>query len=144
MARGNPGKKKINKNEPVPKANKIEPPEYVSGKALEKWNEIVPGLMESGVVTNADVETLGRYCAMYEQWLKYLDQCRKGLDVLVIRDDNGKVKYMQQSPAATMQMKLAASMLRIEQEFGLTPSARTGISATDAKPDNDFEKWRAS
>jgi hypothetical protein len=49
------------------------------------------------------------------------------LDVLVIRDKDGKVKYMQSTPAATMFVKLAHSMLRIEQEYGLTPSARAGM-----------------
>ena len=70
---------------------------------------------------------------MWEQWCKYLEQCRRGLDVLVLKDDNGKVKYMQTSPAASQLNKLAQSMLRIEQEFGMTPSARTGIDATDKK-----------
>jgi phage terminase small subunit len=34
---------------------------------------------------------------------------------------------MQSTPAATMFVKLAQSMLRIEQEYGLTPSARAGM-----------------
>ena len=90
-------------------------------------------------MTNADIDTIARYCTMYEQFVKYLDQVRRGLDVLVIRDDSGKVKYMQSTPAATMLTKLAASMLRIEQEFGLTPSARSGISAAQEKPRDDLE-----
>lgn len=143
LARGNPGKRKTNKKEPKPKSDQIEPPEYLSGKSMEKWNEITPALITSGVMTNADVETIGRYCSMWEQWVKYLEQCRRGLDVLVIKDENGKVKYMQSSPAATMQMKLSTALLRIEQEFGLTPSARTGINVNEEKEDNDFEKWQA-
>jgi len=80
---------------------------------------------------------------MHEQFVKYLDQCRRGLDVLVIRDDEGKVKYMQSTPAATMLSKLAASMLRIEQEFGLTPSARSGLSATQGQQQESvIEKFR--
>jgi P27 family predicted phage terminase small subunit len=111
----------------------------VTGVAREKWDNVVPKLLGMGVMTNADVDTIARYCTMHEQFVKYLDQCRRGLDVLVIRDDAGKVKYMQSTPAATMMMKLAASMLRIEQEFGLTPSARTGISASQEKPADDLE-----
>jgi len=137
LAKGNPGKRRINKAEPKPDADGIEPPEYLSGKSLEKWNDITPQLKGMGVMTKADVETIARYCTMWEQWLKYLDQCRRGLDVLVIRDEAGKVKYMQSSPAATMQQKLATSMLRIEQEFGLTPSARTGIVAQKNDQEED-------
>lgn len=111
----------------------------MTGKSLEKWQEVVPKLLGMGVMTNADVDTIARYCTMYEQYVKYLEQVRRGLDVLVIRDDAGKVKYMQSTPAATMMTKLAASMLRIEQEFGLTPSARTGIVAKPPQDNSDLD-----
>ena len=137
MAKGNPGKRPLNKNEPKPAADAIHPPDWVTGKSLDKWNEVVPKLIGMGVMTNADIDTLARYCTMHEQYVKYLDQVRRGLDVLVIRDDSGKVKYMQSTPAATMMTKLAASMLRIEQEFGLTPSARSGIGASNAEKPRD-------
>jgi len=141
MAKGNPGKRPLNKNEPKPVADAVEPPDWVTGKSLEKWQEVVPKLVGMGVMTNADIDTIARYCTMYEQFVKYLEQVRRGLDVLVIRDDKGKVKYMQSTPAATMMTKLAASMLRIEQEFGLTPSARTGIATTQKAPQDDLEAF---
>ena len=139
MAKGNPGKRPLNKSEPKPPSDDITPPDWVTGVARSKWDEVVPKLVGMGVMTNADVDTIARYCTMHEQFVKYLEQVRRGLDVLVIRDEKGKVKYMQSTPAATMLMKLAASMLRIEQEFGLTPSARSGIGATQEKPKDDLE-----
>lgn len=139
MAKGNPGKRPLNKSEPKPPSDDITPPDLVTGVARSKWDEVVPKLIGMGVMTNADVDTIARYCTMHEQYVKYLEQVRRGLDVLVIRDEKGKVKYMQSTPAATMLMKLAASMLRIEQEFGLTPSARSGIGATQEKPRDDLE-----
>jgi P27 family predicted phage terminase small subunit len=111
----------------------------VTGVSLEKWEEVVPKLVGMGVMTNADIDTIARYCTMHEGYVKYLDQVRRGLDVLVIRDDKGKVKYMQITPAATMLSKLAASMLRIEQEFGLTPSARSGLSGTKQQANPELE-----
>jgi P27 family predicted phage terminase small subunit len=101
----------------------------------------VPKLVGMGVMTNADIDTIARYCTMYEQYVKYLDQVRRGLDVLVIRDDAGKVKYMQSTPAATMMTKLAASMLRIEQEFGLTPSARSGLSGKKPQEQDELSAF---
>lgn len=139
IAKGNPGKRRLNQSEPKPAADAIQPPDWVTGKSLEKWQEVVPKLLGMGVMTNADVDTIARYCTMYEQYVKYLEQVRRGLDVLVIRDDAGKVKYMQSTPAATMMTKLAASMLRIEQEFGLTPSARTGIVAKPPQDNSDLD-----
>ena len=139
IAKGNPGKRPLNKSEPKPPSDDITPPEWVTGVARSKWDEVVSKLVGMGVMTNADIDTIARYCTMHEQYVKYLEQVRRGLDVLVIRDEKGKVKYMQSTPAATMMMKLAASMLRIEQEFGLTPSARSGISAAQEKPADDLE-----
>jgi P27 family predicted phage terminase small subunit len=139
IAKGNPGKRPLNESEPKPPSDAILPPDWVTGVSLEKWNDVVPKLTGMGVMTNADIDTIARYCTMHEQFVKYLEQVRRGLDVLVIRDDAGKVKYMQSTPAATMLSKLAASMLRIEQEFGLTPSARSGISASQEKPRDDLE-----
>jgi P27 family predicted phage terminase small subunit len=141
IAKGNPGKRPLNKSEPKPPVDAIAPPDWVIGKSREKWDELVPKLLGMGVMTNADIDTIARYCAMHEQYLKYLDQVRRGLDVLVMRDDAGRVKYMQSTPAATMMTKLAASMLRIEQEFGLTPSARSQISVATPKQQDEFEAF---
>ena len=144
IARGNPGKRPLNRDEPRPPADAVLPPDWVSGVAREKWDEVVPKLLAMGVMTNADVDTIARYCSMHEQYLKYLEQVRRGLDVIVMRDESGRVKYMQSAPAATMLLKLATALLRIEQEFGLTPSARSGIVATHAaKPEDVLSRFRA-
>jgi P27 family predicted phage terminase small subunit len=141
IAKGNPGKRPLNQNEPVPPASAIAPPDWVAGVSREKWDEIVPKLIAMGVMTSADIDTIARYCVMHEHFQKYLAACRRGLDIFVMRDEAGRVKYMQSAPAATMMVKLAASMLRIEQEFGLTPSARSGISAATQKPIDEVTQF---
>jgi len=144
IAKGNPGKRPLNLNEPRPPEGEVLAPDWVTDVARAKWDELVPKLISMGVMTVSDVDTIARYCAMHEQYLKYLDQCRRGLDVLVMRDEAGRIRYMQSTPAATMMVKLAASMLRIEQEFGLTPSARSGIVATQTeKPEDILSRFRA-
>lgn len=141
IAKGNPGKRPLNASEPKPPSDGIVAPDWVSGVALDKWNDIVPKLIDMGVMTNADVDVIARYCVMHEQYLRYLEQIRRGLDVLVIRDDAGKIKYMQSAPAATMLNKLSASMLRIEQEFGLTASARSGLSAGQPQQQDELDQF---
>lgn len=130
LMRGDPSKEGPHANEPVPPAGAVLPPAWVTGQARQKWDAVVPILESMGLITPADVDAIARYCVMYEQWLKYLEQMRRGLDVLVMRDESGKVKYMQSTPAATMFVKLAQSLLRIEQEYGLTPSSRAGLEVT--------------
>lgn len=118
IARGNPGKRKLNRSEPTPPSSGVAPPDYLDGIALARWHEVVPLLLGMGVMTVADVGTLARYCTMHEQYLSFLKEVRETHD----------------SKASSMLMKLAASMLRIEQEFGLTPSSRSGIATQKEAP----------
>ena len=100
---------------------------------------MLPGLIATGVVTNADVETLARYCTMYEAWLQCLRQIRRAGDWFAVYDKSGKMVNAKSTPSALMVVKLAAGLLRIEQEFGMTPSARGNIVANkkQAQPEID-------
>lgn len=141
LLRGDPSKEGTPAGEPEPLPGDLSPPPHVQGIALDKWNEVAPKLAAIGLLTPNDLETLARYCLYFEQFVKYAEQIRRGLDVLVIRDKDGKVKYVQSTPAATMFVKLGQSMLRIEQEFGLTPSARAGMNVNNAPKESRLQKY---
>ena len=130
LLKGNPGHRPINKLEPKPASDSITPPAWLVKTSLKKWNEILPGLIATGVVTNADVETLARYCTMHEQFLFCLKEIRAGRDQIEIKDPKtGEVVNIKSTPAAVNIFKLSAQMLQVEQHFGMTPSARSGIVA---------------
>jgi P27 family predicted phage terminase small subunit len=153
--RGNPGKRSLNGSEPTPEeiAENFPPPSYLSGDGLEKWNSVIPILISMRVMTEADTETIGRYCAIWAEWKKNYEMVKKNGDVLTIweadpNDPTGKkqrVKYMQPTPYATQMKSLATVLLRIEQEFGLTPSSRSQVSIhgrTEDDPLASFVKER--
>lgn len=139
LLKGSPSHHRKNKLEPLPDKDAITPPEYLAGASLAKWNQVLPGLIATGVVTNADVETLARYCTMYEAWLQCLRQIRRAGDWFAVYDKTGKMVNAKSTPSALMVIKLAAGLLRIEQEFGMTPSARGNIVANkkQATPEID-------
>jgi P27 family predicted phage terminase small subunit len=139
LLKGSPSHHRKNKLEPLPDKDAITPPEYLAGASLAKWNQVLPGLIATGVVTNADVETLARYCTMYEAWLQCLRQIRRAGDWFAVYDKSGKMVNAKSTPSALMVVKLAAGLLRIEQEFGMTPSARGNIVANkkQAQPEID-------
>jgi len=127
--RGNPSKDSLNENEPTPDLlEDFAPPAWLEGDALDKWHEIIPILVGMKVMTVADVEIIARYCALWEQWKKNYEQVKAGRDVLVIRDNKGGIKYLQSTPYATQNIKIATLLLRIEQEFGLTASSRSQVT----------------
>ena len=134
------GEKYVNKDEPKVKGE-ISPPNYLKGDALKKWKEVTPVLINSGMMTAADITPFARYCTLFELWLKYQKACKAGHDQFEVFNPDGSLKYAQVSPNATMYAKLGQQLLRLEQEFGMTPSARSGISLPNNNSSDELGKF---
>lgn len=118
-----------------PTGPECPPPEVAaSPHAAAVWGRVVPILKRMRVWTAADRETIGRYCQLHELHARYVAECRAGGDRMVT-----KTGYEALTPAATLLTKLGASLLSIEKEYGLTPSARAHIAAPDPEEDLDGE-----
>ena len=116
-----------NKAEPQPEASNLSPPEWVSEEAKACWAEIAPQLDRMGVLKRIDENALARYCQLWSRWkAAELFIARHG-ETYPIKDGQGNVKYIQQLPQVAIASKLAQQLTRLEQEFGMTPSARTRI-----------------
>ena len=64
------------------------------------------------------------------------------VSVIPIKDDSGKLKYLQQLPQVSIARSLFQVLSRYQQEFGLTPSARTRIQVPlDAGPEDELEAF---
>jgi P27 family predicted phage terminase small subunit len=108
-----------------PAGSDAPPPEVAaSPHAAAVWGRVVPILKRMRVWAAADRETIGRYCQLHELHARYVAECRAGGDRMVT-----KTGYEALTPAATLLTKLGASLLSIEKEYGLTPSARAHIAA---------------
>jgi P27 family predicted phage terminase small subunit len=81
-----------------------------------------------GVLTKIDGNALTRYCQLWSRWKKAELFIQKHGDTYPIKDEAGKIKCLQQFPQVTIAHKLAALLTRLEQEFRLTPSARSRIT----------------
>jgi P27 family predicted phage terminase small subunit len=79
------------------------------------------------VLTVVDGAALEILCETYIRWRDAEDKIRKHGTVFPIRNDDGSVRYLQQSPfvgQANQAAKLLQSLLR---EFGMSPSARASL-----------------
>ena len=140
VLRGNPGKRPLNKNEPLPAADNIHPPKHLKGLPLEKWHEITPTLIAIGVMTNLDVDPIARWCTMYEQALKCSKSVAEGRDQFPVYGENGKIINLKSTPDAINIHKYYAAMLRIEQEYGMTASSRSAIVVKKPKrPEEEID-----
>ena len=134
---------RLNKNEPQPAADNLAAPEWVTGEAAAKFNELAPQLSAMRVLTNVDVDALGRYCVMFVEWKKHLAICQQGGDVLVLKDDHGRLKFASIAPSATLVAKYGMQLLRLGEAFGMTPSSRTQVAAGAVQPSDPLQEWLA-
>ncbi len=126
------------KAEPQPDATRPKCPPWLNQEAKATWKQIVPQLADMGVLTKIDGNALARYCDAWARWRKmaaFMDE--KGEMWASHEPDwvdkqgevqKGKIKYLQQFPQVGIYHKLGQMLTRLEAEFGLTPSARAGIS----------------
>lgn len=138
--RGNPSKETLNTAEPTPDLvpSNFPAPKALDGPAVEVWNDTVPKLAKMRVLTEADVPTLTRYCIETALYLVCYEKVKThGEEYTHLEPDphrtDGRlrIKYTQVTPWATQMHRHHAAMLRIEQEFGMTPSSRSQVSTTN-------------
>ncbi len=120
-------------------------PNWLDKIAKAAWRQLVPQLEAMGVLTLIDANALARYCRLWSRWRQaeaFLDQ--KG-PVYPLKDERGKIKCVMPWPQVAIASKLAQQLTRLEQEFGMTPAARTRIqvSVGDAG-DDEFEAFLRS
>ena len=153
--RGNPSKETLNAAEPTPPLlEDFAAPDFVKDDpfALMKWNYAVPILRRMRVMTEADAESFARYCIIWGDWMRAREKCKSlGREITHFEPDpnrtDGKlrIKWSQPAPWAVDEKAKHKDLLRLEQEFGLTPSSRSQVTIhanADEDPVAAFVKKR--
>jgi P27 family predicted phage terminase small subunit len=150
--KGNPSKGALNEDEPTPELLDADfpPPPTLDGRAVDIWRDMVARLSSMRVMTQADVPVLTRYCIEATLYLACYEKVKiAGEEYTHWEPDpnrsDGKlrIKYTQVAPWATQMHRHHAAMLRIEQEFGMTPSSRSQVSTHGSSPASPLAQWRA-
>jgi P27 family predicted phage terminase small subunit len=132
LLRGNPGQRRIGDVFDPPKPPKpLEPPDFLTGRALEEWHRVAPSLTVMGLLCELDVMPLASYCTACGRWidaetllkeLANLDDKAKGL---LVRGSKGQARA---NPLIQVSREAAADMIRAADEFGFSPAARSRIA----------------
>ena len=109
---------KTRKGEPKPGGDPVCPA-WLTGEAKEIWKRMVPGLKKSGVMAKVDSFAFARYCLYAVLWLKELS-------------NPGRTE-------ATLE-RYANQLYKLEQSFGLQPSARARLDVNAGEEDKKDEK----
>lgn len=133
---GNPGKRKLNTNEPKPAKKAPTCPKWLDEEAKREWRRLSKHLESIGVLTEVDMTAFVGYCQAYARWKEAEEFVSK--HGAIIKTPSG---YWQQVPQVAIAHKYLTLMKTFCQEFGLTPSSRSRISSdgSDDTPDDMME-----
>jgi P27 family predicted phage terminase small subunit len=121
---GNPGKRSLNPNEPMPEAAVPDCPPELGPAAKREWDRLVDDLAKLNLLTSLDRAALAAYCGAYALWADATEQIQKY--GAMIKSPTG---YPVQSPYIAIANRQAEIMMRIASEFGFTPASRSRIAA---------------
>lgn len=93
------------------------PPEWLNGKALEKWHELAPKLTWSP----GELANLAAYCAQFARWWAAEQHLAKSPDnwVVTITNDRGEVKSHGPAPDIKIAEMASKEMQRLGKALRL-------------------------
>jgi P27 family predicted phage terminase small subunit len=131
IARGNPGKRAINHDEPKFPPSELTPPKGLKGRGLEEWINLCPELVRSGVLTVGDRKCFETYCRTVDDENRYEKLIAKVED-----EAANQLGYPQHL------LRIRTQLKQYEDALGLTPSSRAGIKVKKPADAGDERRRR--
>lgn len=136
ILRGNPGKRKINKNEPQPSEKGVRCPEWLSPESKNVWKKIAPQLKSLKLLTLVDVNEFALYCGYMAEYITAYEFIQK--NGLTYESNSGLTKVYPQVRIARDAARMASSLA---SKFGLSPSDRVKFDLPKEKEKNEFDEF---
>lgn len=99
----------------------------MSPDAKRMWNWLVPQLDQMKILAKVDGPLLVRYCETWARWKKAAQFLNQYGDTYIIKDPQGQPRLFLPWPQSGSFVRLSNALSRMEQELGMSPSARTRI-----------------
>ena len=127
-------------------SDNVIPPAYLTKKEKEKFNEIAQQLIEIGIMTNLDCDTLARYVRADSEYTKITRQLSKikftpDRKSLISEEAQLAEKYEQYGYLQKLQVKAQKQCNECARELGLTISSRCKLAMPkkeEKPPENKF------
>lgn len=118
LLQGNPGKRPLNPDEPKPEVvETLDCPAFFDDARRKVWSDICKILADVKMLAISDCFPLERYVDSLVLWRELAAQLQ------IVSD------FTERKPLLLHYRQLSQILLRIETEFGLTPSSRSGLTA---------------
>ncbi|MBV8780746.1 MAG: phage terminase small subunit P27 family [Phycisphaerae bacterium] len=133
----------VNRREPKPATGAPPCPMWLSPAAKEVWDQMIDQMASLNMVTQVDEKALARYCDAFIRWKAAAAFLDKNGEVYTLKDAAGKVKCVMPFPQMSTYKGMAVLLLKLEQEFGLTPASRSRIqvSPESEKPSDNKARF---
>ena len=114
-----------------------ECPAHLGDIARLKWFELVPQLLAMKILTTIDSGALSRLCETWGRRAKHLEYFKDHAETYVNEKGDEKMHPFWR------QIAIEDAVIKgLEAQFGLTPSARSGLKITSVKEKTDDAKSR--
>ena len=123
------GRRPLNEHEPVPPRGGVKCPSWLLPEAKKEWKRLAASLEAMGVLTMADLTAFAGYCQAYARWKEAEEFITQ--HGTIVKTPSG---YWQQVPQVSIAQTYLKIMNKFAEQFGLTPSSRSRIIASDGGP----------
>ena len=121
-----------------------EPPSFLDAYATNEWYRVAHELFALRLLASVDVQSLAAYCQSYSRWRvaeeTLADVARRDPLTHGLLCKGGDAQPVQ-NPLIRIADRAMQQMVRYAAEFGLTPSARARIAASNAAADQPGGKF---
>lgn len=132
---GNPGKKRLNENEPQPTIG-CRMPDWLPEGAQKYWAKYAPEAEQLGILTVVDEVPFAAYCVAcwnYERAVKALKPTKDNPNPNV---QTAKSGYQTSSGWEMVRSRAVDEIRKLGTEFGFTAAARSRIETTPRREDD--------
>jgi P27 family predicted phage terminase small subunit len=133
-ARGNPGKRPLNKAEPTYSVG-TSCPRWLPPDAKAEWKRVYPELTAAKVLTKVDRSTLVSYCLAWAE-VKHLTEFLAKQQRMVVKT----ASTVKPFPEVAMRNAAIQTMLKCATALGMTPSARSTIKGEGGQETDPLEE----
>jgi P27 family predicted phage terminase small subunit len=144
LIKGNPGKRKLNKNEPQPENTAPEMPSFLQGEERNAWQYLVRELTRMGIIESCSRANMVVYCHFWTVAVEAktkLEELRKagdGTDPKVIKTKQGN---FIPNPWLGIANHAAKELVKVSAALGLDIRERGRMSLPDNNHNNN--PWEA-
>jgi P27 family predicted phage terminase small subunit len=123
VLRGNPGKRRINQDEPQPADLSLEcPDELTEPDARTEWTRVIVPAIQRGQITADDRIFAVAHCELWATWRSQLITAAKHAHVVA-----GKDGRPVRNPARLMANDTLKMLVRVDEVLGLSPTSRARV-----------------